>query len=105
MPNDTIPLPEYDIDTINLGLFRVRGYTTIAMHAHAAAVTREKDARIKVLEDALRGVMSGCKYSRIADEWHWHEKSMPTNAALNAARAALGDSAPTTPPPSPSPRS
>ena len=33
-------------------------YTPDQMHTHAAAVTAERDARIKVLEDALRAICS-----------------------------------------------
>lgn len=129
--SNTIPLPPlpepvtlYHRPSFLAGEYiYITGYTPDQMREYAAAVSVADNAallklnasqsvhiisqsdRIKVLEDALRGVMSGCKYSCIAGEWHWHEKSIATNAALDAARAALGDSAPTTPPPSPSPRS
>ena len=45
--------------------------------------------RVKVLEDALRGLMVGCKYCNIQGQWHWHEKAIASNEALDAARAAL----------------
>ena len=66
------------------------------MHAYAAAVSAAKDAeierlraRVRVLEDALRGLMVGCKYCNIQGQWHWHEKAIASNEALDAARAAL----------------
>lgn len=65
------------------------------LRAHAAAVTAAKDARIKVLEDALRVIVN-------EQDARQGYASVET---YDAARAALGDSAPTTPPPSPSPRS
>ena len=46
-------------------------------------------ARVRVLEDALRGLMVGCKYCNIQGQWHWHEKAIASNEALDAARAAL----------------
>ena len=45
--------------------------------------------RVRVLEDALRGLMVGCKYCNIQGQWHWHEKAIASNEALDAARAAL----------------
>lgn len=51
-----------------------------AMHAHAAAVSAAKDARIKVLEGALRKAI-------VQNE---HDMLM-TGEELRAARAALGD--------------
>ena len=79
------------------GMEKVRVHTADQMHAHAAAVTAAKDARIKVLEDALKKIAKssphedGCYYTNRGN--------------IIAARAALGDSAPTPQPPSPSPRS
>ena len=74
-------------------------YTPDQMHAHAAAVSAAKDERIKVLEDALRGVMgyAWCEY-RSNSRPHF-------DRVYAAARAALGDKTPTTPPFSFSPRS
>ena len=46
-------------------------------------------ARVRVLEDALRGLMVGCKYCNIQGQWHWHEKAIASNEALDAARTAL----------------
>lgn len=69
-------------------------YTAYQMQAYAAAVSAAKNARIKVLEDALRKAV-------VQNE---HDMLM-TGEELRAARAALGDSTSTTPPPSPSPRS
>ena len=61
------------------------------LHAHAAAVSAAKDAEIAALREALQGLMVGCKYYNIQGQWHWHEKAVATNEALDAARAALGD--------------
>lgn len=55
-------------------------YATEKVHAHAAAVSAAKDARIKVLEDALRKAI-------VQNE---HDMLM-TGEELRAARAALGD--------------
>ena len=56
-----------------------------------AAVSAAKDAEIAALREALQGLMVGCKYYNIQGQWHWHEKAVATNEALDAARAALGD--------------
>lgn len=55
------------------------------LHAQAAAVSADKDARIKVLEEALRGVMgyAWCEY-RSNSRPHF-------DRVYAAARAALGD--------------
>ena len=88
------------------------------VHAHAAAVTAAKDAeiaqlradntrlqndvvmplreRVRVLEDALRMALAELDELPV-----WSN----TGHICNAARAALGDKTPTTPLPSPSPRS
>ncbi len=65
-------------------------------------IIMQQDARIKVLEDALRGLDEAyCRAGSPLTKAERHEDRM----RLIAARASLGDSAPTTPPPSPSPRS
>jgi len=69
-------------------------HTADQMHAHAAAVSADKDARIKVLEDALWA----------ADLAFAEHGILAVHATRMQVRAALGDK-PTTPPFSPSPRS
>jgi len=69
-------------------------HTADQMHAHAAAVSADKDARIKVLEDALWA----------ADLAFAEHGILAVHATRMQVRAALGDK-PTTPPLSPSPRS
>jgi len=88
---DDVPLPKVDYDA---GWHRQ--YTADQMHTHAAAVTAAKDARIKVLEDALRMALAELDELPV-----WSN----TGHVCNIARAALGDKTPTTPLPSPSPRS
>ena len=56
-------------------------HTADQMHAHAAAVSAERDARIKVLEDALRAICS-------EQDARQGYASVET---YDAARAALGD--------------
>lgn len=41
------------------------------------------------LLEALKAVIEGCEYSCIANECNWHVKTMPKNAALEKARAAI----------------
>jgi len=53
-------------------------FTADQLRAHAAAVTAAKDARIKVLEDALRGLV-GAADDDSAERWE---------AAIDAARKA-----------------
>lgn len=48
-----------------------------------------QDEKIRVLREALQGVMDGNVYSCIQGQWHWHTKSMPSNDSLDKARAAL----------------
>jgi len=85
------------------------------LHAHAAAVTAAKDARIKVLEDALSKIDAIRNDIIGRQKIGWSSHVYPMVAALDeagypgmeyeAARAALGDNTPTPQPPSPSPRS
>lgn len=66
-------------------------HTADQMHAHAAAVSAERDARIKVLEDALRGLDEAyCRAGSPLTKVERHEDRM----RLIAARAALGDKTP-----------
>lgn len=63
------------------------GYTDDEMReyarAHAAAVAAP-------LVDALEALMAGCVFKSLHGEPpYWHEKAMPTNSALDKARAAL----------------
>lgn len=74
MPNDTIPLPEPDMQVV-IGGQAIKIHSIEAIHAHAAAVTADRDARIKVLEDALRRC----------------EACTTNDAVGRQARAALGD--------------
>ena len=73
-----------------LGLIQ---YAGIDMLQYAGEVSAADNAalreRVRVLEDALRGLMVGCKYCNIQGQWHWHEKAIASNEALDAARAAL----------------
>lgn len=98
-------------------------HTADQMHAYAAAVSAADNAtlletqhkfgqvqhdlltqidalreRVEVLEDALNQIASW-REGRIVDSW------FDEPVAAEIARAALGDSVPTTQPPSPSPRS
>ena len=60
-------------------------YTPDQMHAHAAAVTAERDARIKVLGEALADLLS------------LYDQRIPLRerpTTWEAARAALGDKMP-----------
>ena len=67
-----VPLPKVDYDA---GWHRQ--YTADQMHAHAAAVSAAKDARIKVLEDQLRLALTIIGH--------------PDDDITKAMRAALGD--------------
>ena len=86
MPNDTIPLPEPSFRLLwKHGEYKVTRpniddcdcYSTKQMHAHAAAVSAAKDARIKVLEDQLRLALAIIGH--------------PDDDITKAMRAALGD--------------
>lgn len=57
----------------------------------AAALLRRQAEQIRELREALEGVMEGCAYQQIQGEWAWHEKTMPTNAALTRARTVLSN--------------
>ena len=57
-------------------------HTADQMHAHAAAVSAAKDARIRELEDALRMALAELDELPV-----WSN----TGHVCNAARAALGD--------------
>ena len=76
-------------------------YTPDQMHTHAAAVTAAKDARIKVLEDALSKIDAIRNDIIGRQKIGWSSHVYPMVAALDeagypgmdyeAARAALGD--------------
>ena len=90
--NNTIPLPPHVGEEYHgPSQSPVKLYDADQLHAHAAAVSAAKDAEIAGLREALQGLMVGCKYYNIQGQWHWHEKAVATNEALDAARAALGD--------------
>ena len=79
-------------------------YTADQMHAHAAAVSAAKDARIKVLEDALTKIDAIRNDIIGRQKIGWSSHVYPMVAALDeagypgmeyeAARAALGDKTP-----------
>lgn len=83
--SNTIPLPEPDITSTQIDsvmrTYTIRSYSADQMHAHAAAVSAERDARIKVLEDALRELVGACDDDSV----------IRFEDALIAVRAALGD--------------
>lgn len=60
------------------------------LHAHAAAVTAAKDARIKVLEDALRKACDDMEGWGLYAPEYFREKH-DFVGDVEAARAALGD--------------
>ena len=80
------PLPEPDITSTQIDsvmrVYTIRSYSEDQMHTHAAAVTAAKDARIKVLEDALRMALAELDELPV-----WSN----TGHVCNIARAALGD--------------
>lgn len=89
MPNDTIPLPEPD-GSVWVGGWVQKGWIGKSMHAHAAAVTAAKDARIKVLEDALRKACDDMEGWGLYAPEYFREKH-DFVGDVEAARAALGD--------------
>ena len=62
---------------------------TQGLMSQAAAELRRLHAANAELAEALEGVMEGCEYKTLQGESAWHTKSMPSNAALDAGRAAL----------------
>lgn len=86
------------------GMEKVRVHTADQMHAHAAAVSAAKDARIKVLEDALSKIDAIRNDIIGRQKIGWSSHVYPLVAALGeagypgmdyeAARAALGDKTP-----------
>jgi len=94
-------------------------YTSDQMHAHAAAVSAAKDAeiehlreRVRVLEDALLQVASmaealkkDCGMDPESPQAVRNGQYMNISYSARAALAARKGTTPTTPPPSPSPRS
>ena len=96
MSNNT-PLPEpLPLPTLTkaaggcyMGKYDLHQLTSVefqrALDAHAAAVSAAKDARIKVLEDALRMALAELDELPV-----WSN----TGHVCNIARAALGDKAP-----------
>lgn len=81
--NNTIPLPPHVGEEYHgPSQSPVKLYDADQLHAHAAAVTAAKDARIKVLEDALRMALAELDELPV-----WSN----TGHVCNIARAALGD--------------
>ena len=102
MSNTSLPEPAFgrlDVDEGRGQWIESRNgqpdYDAEQMHAHAAAVTREKDARIKVLEGALLKVARMAEalkreYSMDPDSPQAIRNAQYMNISY-AARAALGD--------------
>jgi hypothetical protein len=103
--SNTIPLPPAD-HAYNSGSFAPL-WGEAKMHAHAAAVSAERDARIKLLEDVLRGVLPWVVTQEVACHGLKCREavcmSCDSDSAANvelacdaygAARAALGDKTP-----------
>ena len=92
--SNTIPLPPHvGEESHGPSQSPVKLYDADQMHAHAAAVSAAKDARIKVLENELRKAIVQNEHDMLL-----------TGDELRAARAVLGDKA-LTPRPSTSPQS
>lgn len=81
--SNTIPLPEPDglMHYVHPDGRRPSAWSEAQVHAHAAAVSAAKDARIRVLEGALRELVGACD----------DDSATRFEDALSAARAALGD--------------
>jgi len=126
---DDVPLPKVDYDA---GWHRQ--YTADQMHAHAAAVSAAKDAEIAQLRADLiksladnkalrecaidlwmmlddidtggdRAKADDVLYRAIAERTHRRRFSPKYQIVIDAIDAARKGTTPTTPPPSPSPRS
>ena len=66
------------------------GHMDAASHAAAAELLRQ-EALIAELAGALESVTHGCRHANIQGIEAWHEKTIPTSAALDKARAALAN--------------
>jgi len=97
---DDVPLPKVDYDA---GWHRQ--YTADQMHAHAAAVSAAKDAEIAQLRADLIKSLADNKALREFVEHVRRNGSTHLASMAIAVLAARKGTTPTTPPPSPSPRS
>jgi hypothetical protein len=91
------PLPEPD-GSVWVGGWVQQGWIGKSMHAHAAAVSAAKDAEIAGLRAEVAGLREFVEHVRRNGGTHL------ANMAI-AVLAARKGTTPTTPPPSPSPRS
>ena len=103
--SNTIPLPPHVGEEYHgPSQSPVKLYDADQLHAHAAAVSAERDARIKVLEDALTKIDAIRNDIIGRQKIGWSSHVYPLVAALDeagypgmeyeAARAALGDKTP-----------